>query len=224
MTPERIETLNKINFVWRVKPENAWEIKYKALIRFHKKYGHFYVPDQFYSLKRWVRGQRHHYRKMKENKHSSMTVERVKTLNAIGFEWNPKPMPVELSVSFRQILNADDQSELKMFNSSSDSQSSDGSDDSSKDDDSPNKSNVASCGTSSTKPTTDEDALTDEMKRRRKYVYQMFSSSGSESEDMSSADNNTRIHGSNKKCKNSDSTTLATSSETVSKEDDIVSC
>ncbi len=79
LSMERIETLNKIGFIWNMEDER-FATNLDKLKRFHKKYGHFDVPQtgRTKKLGEWVaqvrcRGlAKPHY---------------IKALDAIGFEW-----------------------------------------------------------------------------------------------------------------------------------------
>lgn len=78
----------------RFKPfhEEKWNFHYGELLNFRKENGHCLVPHTFPSkphLARWVKRQRRQYKlRLEGNKNSTMTEERIKILNDIGFVWD----------------------------------------------------------------------------------------------------------------------------------------
>ncbi len=83
LTREQIERLNSLGFCWDPLAEQ-WEKAFSVLENYRKKEGHCRVPQKFVvdgiSLGKWVNNQRH--------KQSSLSSERIKRLNALGFIWN----------------------------------------------------------------------------------------------------------------------------------------
>jgi len=69
-----------------------WNTRYQQLVAFQKEFNHCCVPLNYLknpSLAHWVKRQRYQYRmKMKEGKHSTLTDERQKTLEKLGFVWD----------------------------------------------------------------------------------------------------------------------------------------
>lgn len=89
MTQERKLILEDLGFVWDSQCE-SWEERLSELKAFRKSYGHCNVPSGFKSneqLARWVKCQRRQYKLFQESKNSNMTEDRLKRLEAIGFEW-----------------------------------------------------------------------------------------------------------------------------------------
>ncbi len=78
----------------RFKPfhEEKWSFHYDELLQFKKENGHCLVPHTFPAkphLARWVKRQRRQYKlKLEGDKNSTMTDERIKILNDIGFVWD----------------------------------------------------------------------------------------------------------------------------------------
>ena len=66
-----------------------WITVYKELKEYKTKHGHCNAPKQLGSLGTWVSTQRTEYRKLVDGEHSFMTDERIRKLEAIGFEWRP---------------------------------------------------------------------------------------------------------------------------------------
>lgn len=88
ITPEQINKLNQINFIWD--PINRfWEIMFDKLSSYKRIYGHCNVQSTFkdsnpHSLASWVRTQRQRY------KNSSLSKDKIKRLELIGFCWIPR--------------------------------------------------------------------------------------------------------------------------------------
>jgi hypothetical protein len=65
-------------------------VHYEQLQEYRKQHGHCMVPTQFpenAKLGRWVHTQRFQHRLMLKGRKSSMTEERVKLLEGLGFSW-----------------------------------------------------------------------------------------------------------------------------------------
>ena len=81
LSHERIDRLNKINFIWDPK-EEQWQASFKELQAFVFKNNHLKVSQDNYSLMRWISTQRSTYRKGK------LSTDRVSLLNSInGWFW-----------------------------------------------------------------------------------------------------------------------------------------
>eukprot|EP00525_Craspedostauros_australis_P011548 CAMPEP_0198113574 /NCGR_PEP_ID=MMETSP1442-20131203/5207_1 /TAXON_ID= /ORGANISM="Craspedostauros australis, Strain CCMP3328" /LENGTH=517 /DNA_ID=CAMNT_0043770703 /DNA_START=186 /DNA_END=1739 /DNA_ORIENTATION=- len=68
-----------------------WAEKFEELLAFKKERGHCCVPHTFEenpALARWVKRQRYQYKLKNECKQSTMTDDRVKTLENVGFIWD----------------------------------------------------------------------------------------------------------------------------------------
>lgn len=77
----------------RFRPYQAgqWSEKFQELSEFREKNGHCLVPHTYkenLALARWVKRQRYQYKLMLESKSSTMTPDRVKALDEIGFVWD----------------------------------------------------------------------------------------------------------------------------------------
>jgi Helicase associated domain len=77
----------------RFRPYQAgqWSEKFKELCNFKENAGHCLVPHTYQenlALARWVKRQRYQYKLMLERKSTTMTPERVKALDEIGFVWD----------------------------------------------------------------------------------------------------------------------------------------
>jgi len=68
-----------------------WNKRFNDLLEYQKRTGNCHVPLTYHedpTLARWVKRQRYQYKAMKEGKFSTMTEERVKALEDIGFIWD----------------------------------------------------------------------------------------------------------------------------------------
>jgi hypothetical protein len=68
-----------------------WSDAFQALLDFRKAHGHCLVPHahkENMSLARWVKRQRYQNKLLKEGKPSTMTEERIKLLDNVGFVWD----------------------------------------------------------------------------------------------------------------------------------------
>jgi len=71
--------------------KGQWSIKYEELCDYRRRFGNCLVHYTFKEnlpLARWVKRQRYQYKLMMEGKSSTMTEERVKALDTIGFIWD----------------------------------------------------------------------------------------------------------------------------------------
>ena len=71
--------------------KGQWSIKYEELCDYRRRFGNCLVHYTFKEnlpLARWVKRQRYQYKLMMEGKPSTMTEERVKALDTIGFIWD----------------------------------------------------------------------------------------------------------------------------------------
>ena len=85
LSQEKIKNLEELGFIWDVK-EAWWEEGYQKLVGFQKEWGHCLVPQGYKdkALGRWVGTQRQAYKK------GRLSQERIKKLEAIGFQWVAK--------------------------------------------------------------------------------------------------------------------------------------
>jgi len=84
ITPTKIQKLNDIGFVWD-RNSTTWELRYEALVKFHKKHGHCRVPKDHSDtvLYRWVSKERTKYRNYKAKAKPCQTEEQWEKLKAI---------------------------------------------------------------------------------------------------------------------------------------------
>jgi hypothetical protein len=86
LSQERIQRLNETGFLWNPR-DSFWEQKFAELQAFKESKGHCNVSSRYSenpSLATWVDGQRQYKKKGK------LSEERIRRLDELGFEWNPK--------------------------------------------------------------------------------------------------------------------------------------
>mmetsp|Transcript_28390 Transcript_28390/g.41783 ORF Transcript_28390/g.41783 Transcript_28390/m.41783 type:complete len:554 (-) Transcript_28390:161-1822(-) len=97
LTRERIQALSDIGFAWNVRERScpvSWEERVTELKAYRNEYGDCLVPQSFNPnppLGKWVGNQREEYRKRMQGKRSSMTDQRVRILEDVGFVWSCRP-------------------------------------------------------------------------------------------------------------------------------------
>ena len=82
---DRINRLESIGFIWNAL-DAQWMEKYERLVKYKKQNKTTCVPDRYRAdpqLARWVRHQRSYY----HTNRSSLTLDRITQLDAIGFVW-----------------------------------------------------------------------------------------------------------------------------------------
>ncbi|EJK60566.1 hypothetical protein THAOC_19054 [Thalassiosira oceanica] len=90
LTDERIELLNRLSFPWATRSEQLWQQRVDDLKQFQRENNHCMVPKEYTpnpSLATWVSTQRKNYNRRKNGLSSSLTPERIKELDEIGFVW-----------------------------------------------------------------------------------------------------------------------------------------
>ena len=90
LTHERIDLLNRLGFTWATRSEQLWQKRLGELKQFQRENNHCMVPKEYApnpSLAMWVSTQRKNYNRRKNGSSSSLTPERIKELDDIGFVW-----------------------------------------------------------------------------------------------------------------------------------------
>jgi hypothetical protein len=86
MTDERIRLLNELDFVWDPN-EVAWRAQYQKLEAHAKKHGRgAFIKDR--SIINWLIEQRKKYEKWKDGQKSTMTKDRLRLLEKLGYTFN----------------------------------------------------------------------------------------------------------------------------------------
>lgn len=91
LTQSRIDALNDVGFVWKIKDRTTFEARFEELKAFKAVHGHTKVPQHYQENKplgKWVTKQRYCHTLKLAGQKSGLTDERISMLNAIGFEWN----------------------------------------------------------------------------------------------------------------------------------------
>lgn len=93
MTKERFEILHREGFIWD-SHDVIWRERHAQLLEYKKNFGHCRVPSyskKYPQLASWVKCQRRQFKLFWEGKRSSMSTERTKLLDDIGFTWEVRP-------------------------------------------------------------------------------------------------------------------------------------
>lgn len=103
LTPEQIENLNKLDFIWDVQ-EAKWFNQYEKLSKFYKANGHTKITSSIdESLTVWCSTQRARYNEGK------LPGAQVKLLNQLDFQWNVQrenwDSKIEELKEFKRIFN-----------------------------------------------------------------------------------------------------------------------
>eukprot|EP00978_Attheya_sp_CCMP212_P047828 scaffold436057_cov43-Attheya_sp.AAC.1 len=86
MTKERLQKLESIEFQFNVFVD-AWQRRFRELVKYNKMNGHLNVSRSSGALGDWV----HKQKSIKNGQKNSMTLQRIKTLEGIGFSfWEQK--------------------------------------------------------------------------------------------------------------------------------------
>ena len=97
MTYERAKLLEDLGFVWDAssrcanqRDEDRWNSMYEQLKKYKEETGDALVPTKYSlnpKLGNWVSNERRHFKLLMEGKPTSMTAERKRKLDDIGFVW-----------------------------------------------------------------------------------------------------------------------------------------
>ena len=83
--------------------KDRWLTVYEELNEYKAKHGHCNVSTKLGSLRGWVGTQRREYRKLVGGERSVMTDERLRKLEAIGFEWELNRRPCQWETRFGEL-------------------------------------------------------------------------------------------------------------------------
>ena len=89
MTAELIRALESVGFEWKTSAA-VWNERIAQLREFKEQFGHCLVPNKYPSnlkLGLWVTTQRTTYKYYQQGKPCSMTAERIRELESVGFKW-----------------------------------------------------------------------------------------------------------------------------------------
>jgi Helicase associated domain len=92
LTDERIQLLNKLDFVWDPL-EVRWMERYNELKEYQRLNGESTMPTNASnsSLRRWLLKQLKQYHKWTNGESSKMTAQRKELLDQLGMDWGPTP-------------------------------------------------------------------------------------------------------------------------------------
>jgi hypothetical protein len=78
-------------FIWD-SHKASWQERYRSFYNFHVQRGHCNVPSNHpnKTLTIWVKCQRRQHKLYKRGERSTMTDERIKLMDNLGFDWNPR--------------------------------------------------------------------------------------------------------------------------------------
>lgn len=91
LSPDRIKKLNQLKFIWNL-PDYWWDLKYKELVKFKRRFGHCKVPKgkgQYEQLAEWVGKQRSDYK----HGYKRLSPEKIQKLNELKFYWGSHITP-----------------------------------------------------------------------------------------------------------------------------------
>ena len=93
MTDEHIRALDGIGFDWDARKTDvasSWSVHFQQLCEFKLQFGHYLLPVKHSDnpkLGKWISNQRAQYKLHQVGKPSRMTVERIRELESIEFNW-----------------------------------------------------------------------------------------------------------------------------------------
>lgn len=116
MTPERVEVLNKMGFIWSGTTTNykdgvltiisaqqsknqIWNDNFQQLQEYINTHGSTISLSSSTKLGVWAARQRREYQKKQLDEKANITKERVDLLNSIGFDWSPWDTKWQLRVN-----------------------------------------------------------------------------------------------------------------------------
>jgi hypothetical protein len=90
MTEKRIQLLEGEDFVWDARAY-VWESRFQELRAFVSLNGHSVIQERrggtYDPLARWASTQRQNYKKYNNQQHTTLTEDKIKRMNSIGFAW-----------------------------------------------------------------------------------------------------------------------------------------
>jgi hypothetical protein len=86
LNDERIVELNSMGFKLQVRQREPWEQRFEELKKHVKRHGNCEVPKDT-PLGVWILNQRSQFKLMLARKKTSLSQQRINSLNSIGFDW-----------------------------------------------------------------------------------------------------------------------------------------
>lgn len=90
LTADQVKVLDHLQFPWNTRGDEHWIRNFEHLKQFRKEHGHCMVPRTFIdvpNLCHWVTDQRRQLKNLKSGKPSTMTKDRQRLLDEVGFVW-----------------------------------------------------------------------------------------------------------------------------------------
>jgi Helicase associated domain len=90
LSPDQVKVLDHLQFPWNTRGDEHWVRNFEHLKQFRKEHGHCMVPRTFIdvpNLCHWVTDQRRQLKNLKSGKPSTMTKDRQRLLDEVGFVW-----------------------------------------------------------------------------------------------------------------------------------------
>ncbi|KAG7359447.1 helicase domain protein [Nitzschia inconspicua] len=102
LSDAREDILSQVGFVWD-SHKATWTDHFQTLEAFAMANGHCYIPPQMAreaaSLITWCKHQRRQFKRYQAGLDSTMTPERIRCLESIGFDWNPRNLSIKQSMN-----------------------------------------------------------------------------------------------------------------------------
>lgn len=90
LTDDREQILLDVGFVWD-SHRAAWQYHFQCLENIALQHGTCNLPAAaMSSLRTWCKHQRRQYKSYRAGEESTMTLEKIRCLEEIGFDWNPR--------------------------------------------------------------------------------------------------------------------------------------
>jgi hypothetical protein len=83
----RIKVLEHINFPWKPSHRDKWNKAYDELVKYYSIHNSCNVPRNVPHLGEWVNNQRRSKKIYDAGKKCGLTIDRIKKLNFLGFDW-----------------------------------------------------------------------------------------------------------------------------------------
>ena len=90
MTNEKKVLLDQVGITWVIRSKRvSWHERFKQLQAFSLTHGHCEVSNSpsCSKLYIWIQNQRTAYKNLQQGKQSSLTPEKIRALESIGFNW-----------------------------------------------------------------------------------------------------------------------------------------
>mmetsp|Transcript_6594 Transcript_6594/g.12541 ORF Transcript_6594/g.12541 Transcript_6594/m.12541 type:complete len:1008 (-) Transcript_6594:383-3406(-) len=107
MNQSKIDSLNAIGFVWSLREsKRPWNDWIEELRKYKAEHGNVDVPLKYEKnvpLGAFVNNQRSEYRKLKRGDPSSMTEEKIRDLESLGFQWSVRDSRIPWAARLKEL-------------------------------------------------------------------------------------------------------------------------